>query len=197
MGTLLGLSAGFAPGPLLLVALSETVRGRLKNGLLVSVSPLITDLPIVLIALWLISRIPGNSHIFGGLQILGGLFLVYLALGDLLRSRVPKPRDVKPTGSLKKGVVANFLNPSPYLWWATIGAPTVLTAWNTQKSYAVVFVVSFYAMLIGSKIGIVVVTDGFRDFLASHWYRRILRSLGILLGAFGLYLVSKGVLTLT
>jgi threonine/homoserine/homoserine lactone efflux protein len=50
-GTLLGLAAGFAPGPLLVLVISETLRHNIKAGIKVSIAPLITDVPIILISL--------------------------------------------------------------------------------------------------------------------------------------------------
>ena len=47
MGTFLGLAAGFAPGPLLTLVISETLQHDIKSGVKVALAPIITDLPII------------------------------------------------------------------------------------------------------------------------------------------------------
>lgn len=62
-GTLLGLAAGFAPGPLLVLVISETLRHNIKAGIKVSIAPLITDVPIILISLRNQSKFPVGALI--------------------------------------------------------------------------------------------------------------------------------------
>lgn len=45
-GIVFGLAAGVAPGPLLALVFSETLKYGKKEGVTVAISPLITDLPI-------------------------------------------------------------------------------------------------------------------------------------------------------
>ena len=57
IGMLLGLSAGFAPGPLLTLVISETLSHDVKSGVKVALSPVFTDLPIVIITLTLLAQL--------------------------------------------------------------------------------------------------------------------------------------------
>lgn len=72
MGTVLGLSAGFAPGPLLTLVISETLQHGIKSGIKVALAPIITDLPIVLITLYVLSKLTHFHGILGGISIIGG-----------------------------------------------------------------------------------------------------------------------------
>jgi hypothetical protein len=45
IGIILGLSAGFAPGPLLTLVISETLQHNINSGVKVALAPIITDLP--------------------------------------------------------------------------------------------------------------------------------------------------------
>ena len=54
-GTLLGLAAGFSPGPLLVLVISETLRHTIKEGIKVSAAPLLTDIPILLVSLFILA----------------------------------------------------------------------------------------------------------------------------------------------
>ena len=56
-GLLLGLSGGLAPGPLLTLVASETLRHGARAGISVALAPLLTDAPIILATLWLLTRI--------------------------------------------------------------------------------------------------------------------------------------------
>ena len=49
-GLVYGLSAGFSPGPLMALVISQTLKHGIREGAKVAVAPLITDLPIILLA---------------------------------------------------------------------------------------------------------------------------------------------------
>ncbi|MFK5986205.1 MAG: hypothetical protein QM479_12390 [Pseudomonadota bacterium] len=51
LGIALALSAGFAPGPLLTLVISETLQHDIKAGIKVAFAPIITDFPIMIKAL--------------------------------------------------------------------------------------------------------------------------------------------------
>ena len=50
--------------------------------------------------------------------------------------------------SLRKGVMVNFLNPHPYMFWLSIGAPLILRAFRIHVFYVVLFVSTFYILLV-------------------------------------------------
>ncbi len=56
-GVVFGLAAGIAPGPLLALVFSETLKYEKKEGVKVAISPLITDLPIVIFVLFMLSTL--------------------------------------------------------------------------------------------------------------------------------------------
>jgi threonine/homoserine/homoserine lactone efflux protein len=49
-GTLLGLAAGFSPGPLTVLVIGETLRHGLRSGLQVAIAPILTDIPVILLS---------------------------------------------------------------------------------------------------------------------------------------------------
>ena len=59
IGTLLGLSAGLSPGPLLTLLVTETLRHNSKAGINVAISPIITDLPIILLTVFILGQLSG------------------------------------------------------------------------------------------------------------------------------------------
>lgn len=69
-GTLLGLAAGFSPGPLLVLVISETLRHSVKEGVKLSIAPIITDTPILLVALFVLTQL--SKFLFrDGVKLLG------------------------------------------------------------------------------------------------------------------------------
>jgi threonine/homoserine/homoserine lactone efflux protein len=101
---------------------------------------------------------------------------------DSLRFRGTHPApDTRPSRSLLKGILANALNPHPYLFWLTVGAPLVTRALNHSLLAAVVFFAAFYTLLVGSKLLLAVVAARSRSFLFGTVYVTILRILGVAL----------------
>ena len=90
-GLLLGLSAGLAPGPLLALVITQTMRGGARAGVIVAVAPLLTDVPIVGICLVLVGVIAGtgSAAALGAISLVGGLFVAWLAF-DTWRAEAPE-----------------------------------------------------------------------------------------------------------
>lgn len=188
---LLGLS-GLVPGPLLTLVISETLKNGTKEGIKVAASPLITDLPIILITILVMSRLANTDYILGLITFGGSIFLLYLAFESL--SFRETGQETKGQASvIKKGVIANFLNPSPYVFWFTIGAPTIIKAYNESMINAGLFIAVFYSVLIGSKVVIAIITGKSRHFLNSRFYLYLIRFLGVILFLFALYFIKSGI----
>ena len=60
--------------------------------------------------------------------------------------------EVEEPKSFRKGATVNFLNPSPYLFWITIGGPIIINAYAESVLSPILFLIGFYALLVGSKI---------------------------------------------
>ncbi|MES9860524.1 MAG: hypothetical protein ABW157_19515 [Candidatus Thiodiazotropha sp. LLP2] len=75
-GIVLGLSAGFSPGPLLTLVISETLQHDIRAGIKVAVAPIITDLPIIIFSLFIINEISGLYNILGLISLLVGWTLL-------------------------------------------------------------------------------------------------------------------------
>jgi threonine/homoserine/homoserine lactone efflux protein len=196
-GTLLGLSAGFAPGPLFALVLSETVRHGTGAGVRVALAPLITDLPIIAVSILLLSRVSHLNSLLGVLTIVGGLFILYLGWENFSVAGTPVQPDTAPARSLWKGVAVNALSPHPYLFWLSVGAPITLAAFERRPLSAALFLGSFYFFLVGSKVLLALITGRSRTFLGGTAYRWTMRVLGLLLCLLALLLLRDGVSLLT
>lgn len=191
-GSALGLSAGFAPGPLLAMVISHTVRYGLTEGMKLATAPLITDLPIVAGITYLLSGLSRTQSLLGMISLTGSCFLLYLAVENMRISR--DRREETPTGanSVMKGAVANALNPHPYLFWLAVGSPLLLNALTHDVWHAAVFLASFYVCLIGSKILLAVLVNRSKGFLSGPAYLWLMRMLGLALLCFAGILFRDG-----
>jgi len=192
IGIVLGLSAGFTPGPLLTLVISETLQHDIKSGVKVALAPIITDFPIVVITLYILTKISHFNSILGIISLLGAFFLLFMGYSNLrIRGVEFKGEDVKPK-SLIKGILANALSPYPYLFWFSVGAPTMTKAMNHNSIAAVAFLGSFYALLVGSKIILALLVSKSKYFLTGSVYIYIMRFLGLILCIFSLALFYEG-----
>ena len=88
VGILLGLSAGVAPGPLLTLVVSETLSGGVGAGVRVALSPLLSDLPIILFAVFFVSQFSEVQILLGAMSILGGFFVFYMGYESLRTEKI-------------------------------------------------------------------------------------------------------------
>ncbi|MCP4105194.1 MAG: LysE family translocator [Desulfobacteraceae bacterium] len=191
-GVVLGLSGGLSPGPLLTLVVSETLKHGIREGVKVSIAPLFTDLPIIIVAIFILSSVSDILPVIGVISLCGGIFLVYLGYESIFFKGVDIDDSLAVPQSVKKGIIANFLNPSPYLFWISVGSPLVLKAWGIGFIWAFLFIGIFYLFLVGSKILVSVIIGKSRVFLKSRNYIYIIRLLGVILLVFAVLFFMEG-----
>lgn len=187
-GILFGLSAGFAPGPLLALVVSETLHHGMKSGLKIAIAPIITDLPIIALTVFVLTKLSYYNILLGFISLMGGSIVCYLGYDSLKTNAVSV--ELKPTHSksLKKGILVNAANPHPYLFWLSIGAPTMIKGAQQHAFLAIIFVACFYIFLVGSKVILAILVGKSRAFLSSRTYIYIMKCLGVLLIVFAFFL---------
>jgi len=188
-GIVFGLAAGLSPGPLITLVVSETLKNGKKEGIQVAISPLISEPPIVLFVLLILSNVAGNSILMGVISLLGACFLTYLGLLNL-KATVKESKDHLEKGSsLLRGITTNLVNPNTYLFWLTIGGPRILESVQVHVLATILFVLGFYMMLIGSQTTVAIVVGKSKTLIQSKYYAYIIRVLGIVLIVFALIFV--------
>lgn len=180
-GIVFGLAAGLVPGPLLTLVISETIRHNRKEGILVATAPAVTDIPIILLSVLILSELSDFKLILGIISFTGALFIAYMAYESItIKGFHPDLQNVKAE-SLKKGILTNALSPHPYLFWITVGAPTVVKGLSVSLLSVVFFLSGFYLFLIGSKVVIALIVDRSKSFLKGNTYVFTIRTLGFVL----------------
>ena len=95
-------------------------------------------------------------------------------------------------GSLRKGILANLLNPHPYLFWATVGGPTLIRAYDAAPVAAGAFLAMMYGCLIGSKILTAGVMGKGRSLMSRGVLLVTTRALAVALAALAVVFVRDG-----
>jgi threonine/homoserine/homoserine lactone efflux protein len=157
---LLGLTLGFAasvqPGPFTAYLISQALSSGWRKALPAAAAPLLSDGPIAILVLAVLTRIPaGFVH---WLRLLGGAFLLVLAAGaarNWLRYDASAPPAPRAGRGLMKAATVNLLNPATYLGWSLILGPLLLKGWREAPARGVAVVVAFYGALIATNAGIV------------------------------------------
>jgi threonine/homoserine/homoserine lactone efflux protein len=192
-GITFGLYSGLSPGPLLVLVISQTINHGYQEGMKVAMAPVISDLPIILLSILFLSIISGYQAILGVISMVGGIYLIYLAYESFKTKNIIRDVNLEDPQSLKKGVSVNFLNPSPYLFWITIGGPLIIQASTKNPLSAVIFIIGFYGLLIGSKIFLAYATGKSRNFMTGKIYSHTMHVIGLILVLFAIYFVKHGI----
>jgi len=191
-GLSLGIASGISPGPLLALVVSQTLQHGWREGVKVAFAPLVSDVPIVMLSLVVLSRFSSLSPVLGWISIAGGLFCGYLGY-ELLRSgALETGQAAAAPRSFRKAVLLNLLNPNVYVFWATVGGPFILRGLRKEATAAIAFAGGFYGCLVGSKIALAFLVSGSRGLLKGRGYRITLRILGVLLAGLGAWLLLDG-----
>ncbi len=192
-GIVLGLSAGFSPGPLTALVISQALQYGAREGLKVALAPFISDMPIILLSIFALTRLQNFQTILGVISFVGALFVAYLAYSSFKAKQIDVDiKNVQPR-SLGKGTLVNFFSPHPYLFWLTIGAPNVVEAWSRSPLVAVGFLVCFYSCLVGGKMLLAVMAARSKQLLTGKAYVYVMRVLGVLLLAFAFLLMRDSI----
>jgi threonine/homoserine/homoserine lactone efflux protein len=155
-GAALGFTAALAPGPFQTYLISETLAGGWRRGAPIAFVPLITDLPIILFSLFLLNQLPENF--LRVISLAGGAFVLYLAWrlwGNWRKGSDEVELDSDNTqGSFWRGAVVNLLGPGPYLFWALVSGPLLLSALRESILAGAAYLIGFYGVMILSLLGI-------------------------------------------
>jgi len=183
-----GLTAGFKPGPLGIVVIQQTLEHGLKHGLKASLAPIITDGPIIVAALVVLTQFDDKSPFIGILSLAGGLYLLWLSLKIVRIKEINISKSLLKPKSLETAIKVNLLNPNPYLFWFTVGGTYLVLGTQSQSA---VFIVVSIGTLVASKMLTAWVAVYFRELLDSNAYVLVMRFLGSLIAVFGVLFIVR------
>ena len=192
-----GISYGFAaavqPGPFQTYLISQTLMRGWRKTLPAAAAPLVSDGPIISLALVILSQIPEWFQRM--LYVAGGLFILYLSWNAVSALRKMDERSMLTDLSGKRGVLRaammNALSPGPYIYWGLVTGPILLTGWRESPMNGIGFLISFYVTLVLSLAGIIMVFGTARR-LGPKVNRMLVLVSAITLACLGLYQLWLG-----
>ncbi|MGE5351584.1 MAG: LysE family translocator [Acidobacteriota bacterium] len=192
-GFTFAFAAAVQPGPLTTYLISQTLSKGWKSTLPATLAPLISDGPIILLVLFLLSHI--SALMISILQILGGLFLLYLSFNAYKSwksySFERSMKELSPAQTVLKAAMVNFLNPNPYLGWSLIMGPLLIKGWHESPSYGLALLVSFYTTII-IVMGVIIVVFAAARNLGPRLNKILIGISAIALLGFGLFELYSG-----
>lgn len=195
---ILGITYAFAaavqPGPLQTYLISQTLTHNWRRTLPAALSPLLSDGPIILLVLLVLSRVP--LWMAQALRLAGGVFVLYLAWGALKAWRTYDAQHMQPApSSLLRAALVNVLNPNPYISWTLVLGPLLLKGWRETPSHGVALLAGFYGTMVLALAATIVLFAAARN-LGPRVTRLLIALSSVALACFGCYLLWGGCRTL-
>ena len=180
VGFTLGVVEGVKPGPLLTVVIRETLSGGLRAGVRAAAAPLFTDGPMIVASLLAAGWIATQPAVLLLISVLGALFLMKMGV-ECFSIEPPEVElsDTSTSGSLRRGVLTNLLNPNVYVFWFLIGGPLMASAAVEEPLAPVAYALAFIFTLVMAKVTIAWLFDRSRGQLSARGYRIALGACGI------------------
>lgn len=193
MGITYAFAAAVQPGPFQSFLISQSLSKGWRRTIPAAIAPLFSDVPIILLVLLILSRVPG--WLAPVLQVLGGFFLLYLAIGAYQSWRTfEQIQDLsRDTGQITvfKAVVVNLLNPNPYLAWSLVMGPLLIKGWHETPANGIALLIGFYVVMVSATAGIILLFSAARN-LGKRISRAMVGISAIALTAFGVYELVTG-----
>ena len=165
LGATYAFAAAVQPGPLQTYLIAQTLRNGWRRTLPAALSPVMSDGPVILLVLFVLTRLPGTLEAV--LRLAGGVFILYLARGALRTWRDYEGRTAAEAGSVRSSLLSatfvNLLNPNPYLSWSLVMGPLLLTGWRETPAHGVALVIGFYTTLVLTLAGFILLFARARD----------------------------------
>lgn len=203
MQTYLLLASGYAfaaavqPGPFLAYLISQALTAGWRRTLPAAFAPLLSDGPVIVVVLFVLTRLPTVLLIY--LRLAGGLFLLYLAYSAYRNWRAFRwdeaAMSAAPGRTIIQGALVNLLNPGPWLSWSLVMGPLLLRAWREDPWNGAALLAGFYGVMVLSLMGIIVVFGVARRF-GPRLTRALVGLSAAALCGFGAYQIWIAVATL-
>ncbi|MCG2787183.1 MAG: LysE family transporter [Anaerolineae bacterium] len=192
-GLLLGFAAAAQPGPFQTYLIAQAVSYGWRKTWVAALAPLLSDGPIILLTLFALNQIP--TWLQRGLNVAGGLFILYLAWGAFRKWQDFGSLEIgtapQAGHSLLKAAFMNMLSPVPYIYWSLVTGPILLAGLHVSPLHGLSFLLSFYLVLVGGFLALMAIFSA-----ASRPGNRANRILigisAVVLAGFGVFQLLRG-----
>lgn len=202
-GISIAFAAGAQMGPFTSFLIGRTLAQGWRKSIILAITPLVTDVPIILLAVVILKQFP--PELIRGIQLVGGLYLLWIAYGSWRQYRAGKASfkpeagasdDISTARTLAQGAVMGWVSPGPYIFWATINGPLLIQGLNESVVMGAAFLLAFYGTFIGILCLYVLVFDRLRR-IDERVTRGIFLLTLVVMVLFGLRLIGQGLGVIT
>lgn len=187
-----GIAAAVMPGPFAAFIISHSLAHGWRRSAPAAFAPLVTDGPIAVVTLLLLSQVP--PALVQGLRLAGGVFVLYLAFEAFKAYRRFDP-EAPPTAASAAGLwraaAVNALSPGPYLGWSLVLGPLFLEGWTKSSASGLAVVLGFYAAMVTTLLAMILLFSAARG-LGGRVNRALVGISSLGLAGFGLYQLWLG-----
>ena len=164
IGMTFAFAAAVQPGPLQAYIISQTMTHGWRRALPAAFSPLLSDGPIIVLVLLVLSRLP--AWLIPAVRCAGGVLLLLFAF---LAARTWWRYDVSGTApagtrprSLLGATAVNLMSPGPYLGWSLVMGPLLLKGWREASANGIALLAGFYGVMVLSMAVIIMLAGAAR-----------------------------------
>jgi len=189
-----GFAGAVQPGPFQTYLASEALRDGPRRTLPAALAPLLSDLPVILLVLFALTRLPASAQRL--LNLVSGVYILYLAWRAWRRRGAVLTAGTQAEmkyGSLSRAALMNLLSPGPYVFWSLVAGPVLLRAWQQGPAFGAAFLVGFYAAMV-STLAALIVAFGAAGQLDARISRGLSALSALILAAFGLRQLWLGIM---
>jgi len=196
LGFVIGLSGALAPGPTLVATINASIAGDWTTGLKVSLGHAIVELfLVILIFLGLATVALPYTEVIAGI---GGIALVVFGILTIKGSRKATMRtsEVQTIANpYMAGLVTSAANPYFWIWWLSIGSAMVIAGLEGGLVLAGAFMVGHWTADIAWYTFVSTGVSKGKTLFSDTVYQKIMGLCGIFLIIFGVYYLSRLVLS--
>ncbi len=196
-GILFGLLLAIMLGPIFVVTINGTINHGQKAGFAITSGVWISDLSIILVSYFFVSRMKTyleNPKLVMILTILGAVVFIAIGLGNVMK-KPNKEETFAQKVSIKnisefllQGWLVNTVNPFTFFFWLTIMSTKVVSLGLSPKEI-ILYVGAIFVTIVVTDSLKVVLADRIRNVMKPIHFLRFRQIAGIGLVGFGLYLV--------
>ena len=128
-GTLLGLSLAAPPGPVMTIMANASMRGRVKESVMMAFGSIVGDLTwLTLAILGAVTFLKSYPRVVGLMGLVGAALLLWMAWSTWRSAQTGLHASATP-GSLKLGYFTVLTSPVSFAWWLANGT-LLYTSWG-------------------------------------------------------------------
>ena len=196
LGFVIGLTGALAPGPTLVATINASIAGDWTTGMKVSLGHAIVELFLVILILLGLATValPYTTVIAG----IGGIALVVFGILTIKGSRKATMRtsEVQTIANpYMAGLVTSAANPYFWIWWLSIGSAMVIAGLEGGLVLAGAFMVGHWTADIAWYSLVSTGVSKGKTLFSDTVYQKIMGLCGIFLIIFGVYYLSRLVLS--